>query len=90
MVENNLKELRIKRGYSQNELSALTNCSEIAIRSYENGKLDLQLARFNLIVKLCIALNCKQEDLFGKVFFNRLIRKGDNMACKTKGKGKKK
>jgi len=89
-MENNLKRIRQKYGITQNELALLSSCSEVAIQKYENGSLDLKKANFETIIKLCIALNCNQEDLFGKVAFNRLIKKGDSMACKTKGKGKKK
>ena len=63
-MKNKLKEIRIKKGISQKELSEKTGISLKAISSYEQGSRDLIKASFENIVKIVKALDCKVFDLF--------------------------
>lgn len=63
-MKNKLKEIRIKRGISQKELSEKTGISLKAISSYEQGSRDLRKASFENIVKIAKALECNVFDLF--------------------------
>lgn len=63
-MKNKLKEIRIKKGISQKELSEKTGISLKAISSYEQGIRDLKKASFENIVKIAKALDCNVFDLF--------------------------
>jgi len=64
MVVNNLKEIRKARGLNQYELADKIGVVQSAINHWESGVVDLALARFDTILKICVALNCKAVDLF--------------------------
>ena len=63
-MKNKLKEIRIKKGISQKELSEKTGISLKAISSYEQGSRDLIKASFENIIKISKALKCDIFDLF--------------------------
>ena len=58
-----LQKIRVKKGLSQSELSTLSGVSVRRIQSYEQKKNAIENARIETICNLCIALNCKIEDL---------------------------
>ena len=64
MVVNNLKEIRKARKISQTDLADKLGVVQSAINHWESGVVDLALARFDTILKICVALNCKAVDLF--------------------------
>lgn len=64
MEKNNLKELRVSKGMSREELVARTGLSFCSIRYYEEHRVDLSRAELTTIIALCKALNCKVVDLF--------------------------
>lgn len=64
MVVNNLKEIRKARKISQTDLADKLGVVQSAINHWESGVVDLAQARFDTILKICVALNCKAVDLF--------------------------
>ena len=61
ILKNCLKEARVERGLSQQELASLVGVSRNTISSIETGQFN-PTAKLALI--LCIALEKKFEDLF--------------------------
>lgn len=61
---NNLKEIRKARKISQTDLADKLGVVQSAINHWESGVVDLAQARFDTILKICVALNCKAVDLF--------------------------
>ena len=64
MVMNNLKEIRKTRKISQTDLADKLGVVQSAINHWESGVVDLAQARFDTILKICVALKCKAVDLF--------------------------
>ena len=60
-LKNNLKEARAKKHLSQAQLAKMVGVSRNTISSIETGQFN-PTAKLALI--LCIALECKFEDLF--------------------------
>ena len=60
-LQNRLKEARTAAGLSQNQLAEMVGVSRNTISSIETGQF-CPTAKLALI--LCIALDCKFEDLF--------------------------
>lgn len=58
-----LKEMRQSRGLSQSQLAEKTGINVRTIQHYEQGSKNFDHARIDTILKCCIALNCKLEDL---------------------------
>ena len=61
ILQNHLKEARLEKGLSQNQLAELVGVSRNTISSIETGQFN-PTAKLALI--LCIALEMKFEDLF--------------------------
>lgn len=61
--ECRLGKVRIKQGMTQKELAATSGVSPRAIRGYEQGELALEAAKLETLCNLCLALNCKLEDI---------------------------
>lgn len=61
ILKNNLKSIRTKKGYSQQQLADLVGVSRNTISSIETGQFN-PTAKLALI--LCIALDQRFEDLF--------------------------
>lgn len=61
ILKNNLKEVRTKKGLSQQKLADMIGVSRNTISSIETGQFN-PTAKLALI--LCIALDKKFEDLF--------------------------
>ena len=65
--KNRLKKMRTSKGLSQ---QGLANASEVAarvIRAYEQGERDVDKAMLETICDLCIALDCKIDDILEDV-----------------------
>ena len=58
-----LQKIRVKRNLSQSELSALSGLSVRRIQHYEQVGKAIESARLDTLLNLCIALNCKIEDI---------------------------
>ncbi|MDU4750299.1 MAG: helix-turn-helix transcriptional regulator [Clostridium butyricum] len=62
MTYSKLKIQRIKKGWSQGQLSKETNICRATISQIENGKIDS--VQFGTLKKIAAALNCSMNELF--------------------------
>ena len=77
-----LQEIRKKRGYSQSELSLLTNISVKTIQKYEIGERNIDGAKLETLCDLAIALDVPISDIVEdetlktklKLATNRIVR----------------
>ena len=60
---NHLKQLRMRFGYTQNELAILTGIPLRTIQQYEQGQKSLNKAQTDYILALAKALYCHPEDI---------------------------
>jgi len=60
---NKLKELRINKGLTQQQLSSNSGISISAIQKLESGVNDIKRARVDIILRLSEALGVKIEEL---------------------------
>jgi putative transcriptional regulator len=60
-LKNKVKEYRLNKGWSQTELAEMVGSSRNTISSIENGQF---CPTAYLAALLCIAFECKFEDLF--------------------------
>lgn len=70
-----LKEMRQSRGLSQSQLAEKTGINVRTIQHYEQGSKNFDHARIDTILKCCIALNCRLEDLIENEDYVELINK---------------
>ena len=73
-----LKEIRQARGLSQSQLAEKTGINVRTIQHYEQGSKNFDHARIDTILKICIALNCKLEDVIENPEYIELIKKLPN------------
>lgn len=70
-----LKELRRARGFSQIQLAEKTGLNVRTIQHYEQGSKNFDHARIDTILRVCIALDCKLEDILENQEYVELIKK---------------
>lgn len=70
-----LKELRRARGFSQIQLAEKTGLNVRTIQHYEQGSKNFDHARLDTILRVCIALDCKLEDIVENPEYVELIKK---------------
>lgn len=70
-----LKEMRQSRGLSQSQLAEKTGINVRTIQHYEQGSKIFDHARIDTILKVCIALGCKLEDVIENPEYIELIKK---------------
>ena len=70
-----LKEMRQSKGLSQSQLAEKTGINVRTIQHYEQGSKNFDHARIDTILKTCIALNCKLEDIIENPEYIDLIKK---------------
>lgn len=58
-----LQRLRVKKGLSQSELAEISGVPFRRIQYYEQKSRPIEGARLDVICKLCLALDCKIEDI---------------------------
>lgn len=58
-----LKAMRIKMGMTQSELASAANINMRVLQHYEQGTKPFDSARLDVILKICIALNCEMSDI---------------------------
>lgn len=63
LKETKLQRLRVKRGLSQGELAAASGATQRIIQCYEQESRPIEGAKLETLCNLCIALNCKLEDI---------------------------
>lgn len=70
-----LKELRQARGLSQSQLADKAGINVRVLQHYEQGSKNFDHARIDTLMKICIALNCKLEDVIENPEYIELIKK---------------
>lgn len=58
-----LRRRRVERGLSQSELSLLSGIPVQTLRRYEQDERPINRAKLDTLCSLCIALDCKIEDI---------------------------
>lgn len=58
-----LKAMRIERGMAQAQLAEAANINVRVLQHYEQGSRSFDGARLDVILKVCLALNCKVSDV---------------------------
>ena len=58
-----LQQMRIKKNLAQNDLSVISGIPKGTIQGYEIKYRDIDGARLEVLCDLCLALNCKLEDI---------------------------
>lgn len=69
-----LQKMRLDRGLSQSQLAEKTGINVRTIQHYEQGSKNFDHARIDTIMKCCIALQCKLEDIIEDQSFIKLIK----------------
>lgn len=70
-----LKEKRQAAGLTQSQLAEKTGINVRTIQHYEQGSKIFDHAHIDTILKICIALNCKLEEIIDNEEYVELIKK---------------
>ena len=70
-----LKEMRQAKGLSQSKLAEKTGLNIRTIQHYEQGSKNFDHARIDTILKCCIALGYRMEDIIENPEYLELIKK---------------
>ena len=73
-----LKEMRQSRGLSQSQLAEKTGINIRTLQHYEQGSKNFDHARIDTILRVCIALDCKLDDIIENQEYVDLIKKLPN------------
>lgn len=73
-----LKEMRQARGLSQSQLAEKTGINIRTLQHYEQGSKVFDHARIDTILRVCVALGCKVEDVIENPEYVDLIKKLPN------------
>ena len=63
LASTKLQRLRVAKKYSQNDLAEISGISARRIQHYEQRVRPIDSARLDTLCRLCIALECKIEDI---------------------------
>ena len=63
MARSNLQNTRLSRDMSQSQLATAAAINGRVLQTYEQGGRDLSGAKLATLLKICLALNCKLEDI---------------------------
>ena len=77
-MNKKLKEIRQAKGLSQSKLAEKTGISIRTIQHYEQGAKDFNHARIDTILKVCVTLNCKLEEIIDNPDYIELMKKLPN------------
>ena len=72
-----LKQLRQSKQMTQGQLAEAAGLNLRTIQHYEQGSKNLDHARIDTLMKICIALDCKLTDLIENEEFQQLIEKAN-------------
>lgn len=70
-----IKEMRLKAGLSQSQLAKSAEINMRTLQAYEQGGKNFDHARIDTIIKACITLNCKLEDIIDNQEYIKLLKK---------------
>lgn len=69
-----LKEKRMAAGLSQSQLAEKAGLNVRVLQHYEQGTKNFDHARIDILLKYCIALNCKLSDLIESPEYLELLK----------------
>ena len=69
-----LKKLRVAAGLSQSQLADKAGVNVRVLQHYEQGSKNFDNARIDILLKYCIALNCKLSDLIENPEYLKLLK----------------
>lgn len=70
-----LKEMRQAKGLSQSQLAEKANMNVRTLQHYEQGSKIFDHARIDTILRVCLALGCKLEDIIENQEYLDLIKR---------------
>lgn len=70
-----LKAKRMEAGLSQSQLAERANMNVRTLQHYEQGSKIFDNARIDTILRVCLALNCKFEDVIENQEYIELLHK---------------
>lgn len=70
-----LQELRQAAGLSQSQLAEKAEMSIRSLQHYERGTIEFDNARIDTLLKVCIALNCRLEDIIENEKYLELLKR---------------
>lgn len=73
-----LKEMRQAAGLSQTQLAEKAGMSLRTLQHYEQGSKDFDHARIDTILRVCLVLNCKLEDIIENPEYIEMLKKLPN------------
>ncbi len=73
-MESKLKVMREMRELTQREVAELSGVSFRMIKDYEQGQRDINGAKLLTLLKLCLALRCRLEDIVDDTETLELLR----------------
>ena len=73
-----LKEMRQAANLSQSQLAEKAGLSLRTLQHYEQGAKEFDHARIDTILKICLVLNCKLEDIIENQEYLEMLRKLPN------------
>lgn len=73
-MESKLKVMREMRELTQREIAELSGVSFRMIKDYEQGQRDINGAKLLTLLKLCLALRCRLEDIVDDTETLELLR----------------
>ena len=68
-----LKEMRQSKGLSQGQLAEKSKMNVRTLQHYEQGSKNFDHARIDTILRVCLVLNCKLEDIIDNQEYLDLI-----------------
>lgn len=74
-MSRKLKEMRQVKGLSQSQFAKKTGINLRTVQHYEQGSKNFDHARIDTILKTCIVLNCKLEDILENPEYIELVKK---------------
>lgn len=63
MTHSKLQNTRLSKEMSQSQLANAASINPRMLQYYEQGAKDLDAAKLATLLKICLALNCKLEDI---------------------------
>lgn len=74
-MSKKLKKMRQAKGLSQSQFAEKAEMSVRTLQHYEQGSKDFDHARIGTILKACLVLNCKLEDIIENPEYLEMLKK---------------
>ena len=75
---NKLKAKRQEVGLSQSQLADKAHLNVRTLQHYEQGSKNFDHTRLDTLLRVCLALNCKMEDIIENESYIDLIKEYEN------------